>query len=133
MTSYLRLYLSTLAAFLLLDMLWLGVLARAFYQRHLGYLLASQPLWLAAILFYMLFVAGLIHFVILPGRSVGSLRYTLVRAAFFGLITYATYDLTNLATIRDWPLILTLVDLLWGMVLSSLVSMVGFRVARHLG
>ena len=133
MTSYLKLYLSSLAAFLLLDMLWLGILARSFYQRHLGYLLAPQTIWLAAILFYLLFVAGLIHFVVLPGRSVGSLRHTLVRGAFFGLIAYATYDLTNLATIRDWPFILTLVDLAWGTVLSALVSMVGFWVARRLG
>ena len=133
MAYYIKLYLATLVAFFAVDMLWLGLIARTFYKKHLGYLMAPSVNWTAAIIFYLMFIVGVLVFVVLPGLEKQSLKITLIRAVLFGLITYATYDLTNLATIRDWPLILTLVDLLWGMVLSSLVSMVGFRVARHLG
>jgi uncharacterized membrane protein len=88
--------------------------------------------WYAAIIFYLLFILGILIFVILPGIKENSLLNTILRAAFFGLITYATYDLTNLATVKDWPLSVTLVDLVWGMVLSTIVSVSGFYLAKWL-
>lgn len=130
--GYLKLYLVSLSAFFVIDMVWLGLAARPFYQQHLGFLLAPNPNWFVAILFYMLFVAGLLFFVIVPGLKESSLKATLIRAALFGLITYATYDLTNLATLKDWPAILSIVDMLWGMVLSVLVSCVGFIAGKRL-
>lgn len=133
MAYYLKLYIATLITFLAIDMLWLGLVARAFYQKHLGFLMAPRPNWLAAVIFYLLFVAGILVFVVGPGLKVDSLKTTLLRAALFGLITYATYDLTNLATVRDWPVLVTVVDMVWGTALSVAVSLVGFAVGKWLG
>ena len=132
MIRYFKLYLVLLVSFLAIDTLWLGLVARSFYQRSLGFLLAPDPNWFAAGIFYLLFVAGILFFVVVPGLESGTLKTTLVRAALFGLVTYATYDLTNLATIKDWPLLITVVDLLWGTFLSISVSWVGFVVGRRL-
>lgn len=131
-TFYIKLYLATLLAFFAIDMVWLGLVARSFYSKHLGYLMTPQTKWIAAIVFYLLFIGGLLVFVVVPGLQAGSLPRTLLMAAFFGLVTYATYDLTNLATVKDWPLVITIVDLLWGMTLSVLVSLVSFLVGRWL-
>jgi len=132
MIYYLKLYLAMLAAFFAIDMVWLGLVARTFYRKHIGYLLAPNPNWLAAIIFYLLFVVGILVFVVSPGLEGKALRTVLVRAALFGLVTYATYDLTNLATVKDWPVLVTVVDLLWGTVLSVAVSYVGFVVGKWL-
>jgi len=132
MAYYLKLYFSTLAVFFVIDMIWLGLVARTFYRKHLGFLMATNTNWLAAVIFYLLFVVGLVVFVVLPGQAAGSLPHTLLRAALFGLITYATYDLTNLATLKDWPAIVTVVDLIWGTVLSVLVGYAGFIIANWL-
>ncbi len=132
MLYYLKLYLATLVAFFAIDMVWLGLVARSFYRRHLGFLLAPNPNWLAAIIFYLLFILGILLFVVLPGLKGNSLRTTLLYAALFGLITYATYDLTNLATVKNWPVLVTVVDLIWGTVLSVAVSWVGFMAGKWL-
>ena len=130
---YIKLYLVTLVAFFAIDMIWLGLVARTFYRQQIGYLLAPKTNWLAALIFYLLFIGGILVFVVVPGLQDDSLRTTLLRAAFFGLVTYATYDLTNLATVKDWPLAVTLVDLAWGSVLSVLVSLVSFLAGKWLG
>ncbi|NLS76977.1 MAG: DUF2177 family protein [Chloroflexi bacterium] len=132
MVYHLKLYLATLAAFLAIDMVWLGVVARAFYRQHLGYLMAPRANWLAAGLFYLLFIVGILVFVVLPGLEAHSLKATLWRGALFGLVSYATYDLTNLATIKDWPLLVTVVDMVWGAALSAAVSAVGYWAGRCL-
>jgi uncharacterized membrane protein len=132
MTRYLKLYLVSLAAFFAIDMLWLGLVARSFYQQYLGYLMAPNPNWFVAILFYLLFNVGLLFFVIVPGLKDNSLKTTLLKAALFGLITYATYDLTNLATLKDWPLLVTVVDIIWGMFLCILVSYISFMAGKRL-
>lgn len=132
MLYYLKLYLVTLFAFFAIDMLWLGVVARTFYRKYLGFLLAPSPNWTAAIIFYLLFIVGILVFVVVPGLKEDSLRSTLLRAALFGLITYATYDLTNLATVKDWPVLVTVVDLIWGTVLSMAVSFAGFMAGKWL-
>jgi uncharacterized membrane protein len=132
MIYYLKLYLASLVVFFAVDMVWLGLVASSFYKKHLGYLMAPTINWYAAIIFYLLFILGILVFVILPGIKENSLQNTILRAVLFGLITYATYDLTNLSTIKDWPLTVTLVDLVWGMVLSTIVSVAGFYVAKWL-
>lgn len=129
---YIKLYVVTLVAFFIIDMIWLGVVARTLYNKHLGFLMAPSPNWLAAILFYLLFIVGILVFVVVPGLKDNSLPMTLLRAALFGLITYATYDLTNLATVKDWPLLITVVDLIWGTVLSVAVSFVSFMAGKWL-
>ncbi len=132
MIYYIKLYLATLAVFFATDMVWLVFVARSFYKKHLGYLMAPTVNWAAAIIFYLLFIVGILVFVVLPGVKENSLPNTIFRAALFGLITYATYDLTNLATVSNWPLIITLVDLVWGMVLSTIVSVASYFIARLL-
>jgi uncharacterized membrane protein len=132
MAYYIKLYFSTLAVFFAVDMLWLGVIARTFYKKQLGYLMAPDVNWYAALIFYLLFIVGVLVFVILPGIKENSLPATILKAALFGLISYATYDLTNLATVKDWPLIITVIDLIWGMVLSTVVSIAGFFIGKWL-
>lgn len=127
---YIRLYLVSLVAFFAVDMIWLVLVARSFYARQIGYLMAPDVNWTPALIFYGLYVAAVLIFVVLPGLRAGNLRSMLVKAAFFGLVAYATYDLTNLATVKDWPLTVTLVDLVWGMVLTSLVSLAGYFAGR---
>lgn len=132
MMRYLKLYLVSLVVFLAIDMLWLGLVASSFYQQQLGFIMAPVVNWFVAAIFYLLFIAGILFFVVVPGLESNSLKHTLLRAAFFGLITYATYDLTNLATLKDWPVLLTVVDLIWGTVLSVLVSYIGFMAGKRL-
>jgi uncharacterized membrane protein len=126
------LYLITLAVFFLIDMVWLGVVAKDFYRRHLGTMLSPKVNWGAAILFYLLFIAGLLIFVIRPALVQGAVLPALLLGALFGLISYATYDLSNLATLRDWPLIVTVVDLVWGTTLGGLVSLISTLLGRWL-
>lgn len=116
------LYLVTLAIFFAVDMVWLGVVAKTFYRKHLGYLMAPKVGWPAAVLFYLLFIAGLVVFAVRPGLAAGAPAKALLLGAFLGLISYATYDLTNQATIKDWPLVVTVVDLVWGTTLGGLVA-----------
>ena len=133
MAYYLKLYFATLIVFFAIDMIWLGLAARGFYQKHLGFLMAPSPNWFAAIVFYLLFIVGILVFVVVPGLKDNSLQTTLLRAALFGLITYATYDLTNLATLKDWPILVTVVDMIWGTLLSVAVSLASFMIGKWLG
>ncbi len=124
------LYLATAIIFFAIDMLWLGVVAVAFYRTHLGYLLTPEVDWIAAIIFYLIFIAGLLLFAVYPAIEEGSLLRAALLGAAFGFVCYATYDLTNQATVRDWPLIVTLVDLAWGTVLGGMVASLSFLVHR---
>jgi uncharacterized membrane protein len=126
----LKIYLASFAAFLVLDLLWLGVVAKGVYRRQIGFLMADSPDWLAAGMFYLLFVAGILVFVIQPGLETGTLRSTLLKGAFFGLVTYAAFDLTSQAVLRDWPWKLTAVDMAWGALLTASVAAVGWVVGR---
>jgi len=128
----LMIYLITLAVFFLIDMIWLGVVAKGFYRRYLGTMLSPKVNWAAAILFYLLFIVGLLVFVIKPALISGEPLKALFLGALFGLISYATYDLSNLATLKDWPLIVTIVDLIWGSVLGGAVSFFSVLLGRWL-
>lgn len=130
---FLKLYLLALPIFVVIDMIWLLLISRNFYQKQIGTLMTENVNWLAAVLFYLLFIAALIFFVIIPGLESKSLLYTILSGAFFGLVTYATYDLTNLATLKDWPLLITIVDLFWGMTLGATVSALTYLAAVKLG
>ena len=125
-------YLITLAVFFLIDMIWLGVVAKGFYRRHLGPMLSPKVNWAAAILFYLLFIVGLLVFVIKPALFSGEPLKALFFGALLGLISYATYDLSNLATLKDWPLVVTVVDLIWGSVLGGAVSFLSVLLGRSL-
>lgn len=114
-------------------MVWLGLAAKNFYAKHIGFLMKANVNWAAAILFYLLFIAGLVVFVVVPALEKGSWVRALLFGALFGLITYATYDLTNLATLKDWPLVVTVVDLIWGTVLAASVSVGTYVIAAKIG
>jgi uncharacterized membrane protein len=129
--QFLKLYAISVPVFFLIDFLWLGLIAKPFYDRHLGYILRSQVLWTAAILFYLFFLLGLVVFVIAPAVESGSLAKAIFLGLFFGFITYQTYELTNYALVKDWPLIVVVVDIAWGMILSSLVSAITFLLATR--
>ena len=127
------LYLGTLAVFLVLDMMWLGWLGRDLYQEHLGQWLADKVTWPAAIAFYLLFIAGLLYFAVWPTLAGGTAGRALFNGAFFGLVAYATYELTNLATHKDWPIQAVIIDMLWGTVLCALVAWASFHLGAWLG
>lgn len=129
---FLKLYFISLLTFLAIDAVWLVFIAPKFYKTHIGYLMREKPNLLAALLFYILFMVGLVIFVIEPALTHNSLITVLLTGGLFGLVTYATYDLTNLATIKGWPIVVTLVDLVWGTVLSAIVSMVVFLAVSNL-
>lgn len=124
-------YLIAAAVFLVLDLLWLGFVAQGLYERFLGDLLADEPNVAAAVLFYAIFLAGLVYFVIAPAVEEGSLRSALLRGAAFGLVTYATWDLTSLAVIEGFPVAIVPIDVAWGAVLAASVSAVTFSVSRR--
>jgi uncharacterized membrane protein len=114
------------------DLLWLGVIMKDFYRSHMGHLLSNEIKWVPALFFYAIYTAGLLYFAILPGITSGNLLKTVVLAALLGGFAYATYDLTNHATLREWPLLVTVVDIAWGVVLSGLLGAIGFFVGRSL-
>lgn len=128
-----KIYLTALAVFFSIDMVWLGLVAKNFYQNQIGSLLKTDVNWVAAISFYLLFVAALTFFVIKPALAEGSVLKALMLGAFFGLVTYATYDLTNLATLKNWPLLVTIVDLIWGTTLGATVSATTTLLAQKFG
>lgn len=130
---FIKLYFIALPVFLAIDALWLTLIAKNFYAKHIGYLMAKNPNLLAALIFYLIFIAGLVVFVISPALDGKTWLQALWMGALFGLVTYATYDLTNLATIKNWPLLVTAVDLIWGILVSSLVSIITFFLARKFG
>lgn len=130
--QYLKLYAIAVTAFLAADGLWLGLVARKFYADKLGKLMTDNVKWAAAGLFYALFVALLIYFVISPALKADSLRMALERGALFGFATYITYDLTNYATLKDFPGIVVVVDIIWGVLLSLFVSGISFVVYKKL-
>jgi len=130
---FIKLYAIALPVFSAIDMVWLGIVAKKFYRNQIGFLMTPNINWLAAIIFYLLFIVGFVLFVVIPAIEKGSWMHALLFGLLFGLITYATYDLTNLATLKDWPLLVTIVDLAWGAVLAASVSVVTYFIASKVG
>ncbi len=129
---FIKLTLIALPILFALDMTWLGLIAKKFYRAQIGTLLKQDVNWMAAILFYLIFLAGLVFFVIEPAMQKKSLSDSALRGAFFGLVTYATYDLTNLAVAKDWPLLVTVVDMAWGTALAAAVATLTCVIARSM-
>jgi len=129
---FIKLFIISLPVFFVIDMVWLVLVAKKFYHEQIGFLMKPDINWAAAIIFYLLFIAGLVLFVISPAVEKHSWVHALLFGALFGLITYATYDLTNLATLKDWPLIVTVVDLIWGTVLASSISLITYVIANKI-
>ena len=131
-TKIITLYFLTVPVFFAIDMLWLGVIAKDFYKGQIGFLMRTDIIWGAAILFYLLFIVGIIYYAVLPAHGAGDWTKALMLGAFFGFFTYMTYDLTNYSTLKDWPFPLVIVDTLWGMVLSASVATASFFIARFI-
>ncbi len=129
---FIKLYAIALPVFFAIDMVWIGLIAKGFYRAQIGSLMKSDVNWMAAIIFYLLFIFGLVTFVIAPAVQKGSWTHALLFGALFGLVSYATYDLTNLAVAKDWPLLITLVDLAWGATLAALVSTITYFIANKI-
>lgn len=130
---FLKLYFIALPIFLAIDMVWLGLVAKNFYAKQIGFLMKTNVNWTAALIFYLLFIVGLVIFVISPALDKNSWKQAVLLGSLFGLITYATYDLTNLATVKNWPLIITIVDLIWGTILAASVSLITYLIATKIG
>jgi len=130
---FIKLYLIALPVFFAIDMIWLGLVAKSFYRAQIGYLMKPDVNWAAAIIFYLIFIGGLVLFVIAPAMEKGSWINAILYGAFFGLVCYATYDLTNLAVTKDWPILVTIVDMIWGTVLAASVSIITYLIARKIG
>lgn len=127
--QYVSLYLLTVPVFFIIDLLWLGVIAKPFYRIQLAGFLGDVN-WPAAVGFYLVYIVGIIIFAVAPGIARESLMYTLMFGALFGFFTYATYDLTNLATMDGWPLKVVVVDILWGTILSASVAVASYKLAQ---
>jgi uncharacterized membrane protein len=132
MSRILLTYAVSVPVFFVVDMIWLGLIARGFYRKALEPLLTPNINWTAAIIFYFLFLVGILIFALLHGIERRSLVYTIVMAALFGFIAYATYDLTNLATLRDWPLKLSIVDMMWGSFLSASTAAITYLIMSRI-
>jgi len=116
--------------FFAIDLLWLGVIAKDLYNKYLGDFLADKVNWSAAIIFYLLFIVGIFIFSILPAVEKDSVAKAIIYGALFGFFTYATYDLTNLATLKNWPINIVFIDIIWGSFLAATTSLAGFYITK---
>lgn len=130
---FIKLYIIALPVFFAIDMVWLVLVAKNFYRSQIGALMNPDINWTAAIIFYLIFIAGLVTFVIIPAIEKGSLMYAVLFGALFGLVCYATYDLTNLAVAKNWPLLVTIVDLTRWAILAASVSTITYIIASKIG
>lgn len=126
--TFIKLYIIAFIIFIIIDAIWLGFVAPKFYKDQIGHLMADKPNLIAALVFYLIFIVGIVYFVVQPAVDQQSITKLLIAGALFGFITYATYDLTNLATLRDWPLKVTIVDLAWGTTLSTLIGLFTYLI-----
>ena len=132
-TKLLALYGICAAVFFAIDFVWLSTATERIYRPYLGDLLAEQPRLGVAAGFYLMYVVGIIALAVVPGLQEGSLLGAVWRGALFGLLAYATYDLTNLATIEGWPWQVSVIDMIWGTALNTVVAAAGYFAGRWLG
>lgn len=133
MTKYLVCYAATLLTLLVVDGVWLGVIAKDFYRSNLGHLMAENVNFIAAGLFYVIYPLGVVYFAGSAGLESGAWRDATMRGAIFGFVAYATYDLSNWATLKAFPAQVAVVDIIWGAALTALAATVGMLVARNVG
>ena len=131
MLKYLAIYCSFLITMLVIDLVWLLAIAKSLYRDEMGDLMATEPKLIAGLAFYLLYALGAIIFVVIPALSKQSLIYALQYGALFGLFCYMTYDLTNLAVIRDFPTRLAFIDIAWGSFVTAIVSGIAYWVGNR--
>ncbi|MGB5363231.1 MAG: DUF2177 family protein [Aureibaculum sp.] len=125
----LTIYFITTIIFFAIDMVWLGFIAKSFYREKLGFILSPDVNWYAAVIFYLIYIGGILYFAVLPAMRDESWQTALIQGAVLGFLCYATYDLTNMATIKNWPLTVVLVDIVWGIVLTGSCALISYLVA----
>jgi len=129
--EFLKIYSVALTIFLGIDAIWLTVVAKDFYAKHLGFIMTDKPNLIAALVFYLINIVGITLLVIMPSLQEKTVTKVLLLSALYGLCTYATYDLTNMATLKNWPTIVTVVDLIWGVTLSVVVGVGTFLFVKR--
>ena len=132
MLFYLKLYSLTVPIFFAIDLLWLGVVAKKFYRTNLNHILSDEVNWKAAIVFYLIYICGILVFAVRPAIASDSWRQAILFGGLYGFFTYATYDLTNMALIKNWPLVIVIVDIAWGACLCALVAYLSFHASRFI-
>ncbi len=124
-------YITSLLGLLFIDGAWLFCTAKNLYMKQLSHLMSVNPIWLAAALFYIIYAYGITHFVVFPAlEGCSGFRVVFLNGALLGFVAYATYDLTNHATLSSWPIIITLIDLIWGTCMTGLVSMISYAITK---
>lgn len=131
MMQVIKTFLVTFVVFMLIDLVWLGFIARKLYTKYLGYIMKKDVNWPVAIAFYIIFIIGLLFFVLYPAMGKDSWTYALLVGMLYGFVTYSTYDLTNLSTLKDWPVQITIIDLIWGSTLSGLTSVISYFILNR--
>lgn len=129
---YFKLYILTTISFFLIDLVWLGVIAKDLYKNNIGHLMADKVNWTAAIVFYLIFIVGILIFAVLPHLESGSWKQAAIWGGLFGFFTYMTYDMTNLATLKNWSHLVVVADIIWGTVLCASVATVSFFIGKWL-
>ena len=129
---YVKLYLLTIPIFFIIDLFWLGIVAKNLYRKQIGHLMADETNWGAAVVFYLIYIAGILFFAVLPALSEQSWQKAAFLGAALGFLTYATYDFTNWATLKDWPPMIVVVDVLWGTFLVATVSIGSYFIGTWL-
>ncbi len=124
-------YFVLFVVFFIVDLVWLGLVAPKFYKANLGHLMTDKVNWIAALIFYFVYIFALLIFVVNPTIETGSITYALKYGALLGFVMYATYDLTNQATLKDWPVIVTVVDLMWGTFVTSTTAIIGTKIIEY--
>lgn len=127
--KYFILFGITTVIFFSIDLIWLGVIAKNHYREKLGFILSPEVNWTAAIVFYLIYIAGILYFAVVPALNSGEWQTALINGAVLGFLCYATYDLTNMATIAKWPLQIVIIDIAWGTILTGTVSLASFYAA----
>jgi uncharacterized membrane protein len=132
MFSYFKVYILAFLVFILIDSIWLGLIAKKLYKKQIGFLMKENFDMKVALIFYLVFIVGLVFFVLNNAIINQSWQYALFAGMFYGFITYATYDITNLATIKDWPVMLTVIDIIWGSLLCGTTSIITYLIAVNI-
>jgi uncharacterized membrane protein len=127
--KYFILFGITTIIFFSIDLIWLGIIAKNLYREKLGFILSPEVNWAAAIVFYVIYIAGILYFAVVPALLGAEWEKALLNGAILGFLCYATYDLTNMATIARWPLQIVVIDIAWGTVLTGSVSVLSYLIA----
>jgi uncharacterized membrane protein len=130
--KYIVIYFITLVILLALDFLWLGVLSRNFYKANIGHLMSENIKILPVIFFYTIYPIAIMVFSLVPGLKDENIARTLILAAFLGFISYGTYNFTNLATLKDWPFKVLLVDITWGTFVTTFTTLISYFISKSL-